>query len=70
MKLFHVKYRVSLIGGYADPIRDHQMHVEARTLEVAARLAAKLGRRACKALGDEKFVRLLAVKEKGEVARG
>lgn len=69
-RLYKVKYRYSLIGGFTDPVRTAALYVEANSVEVAARLAAKLARRACKMLGDEKFTRILSAREIGEVTRG
>lgn len=72
-RLYRVTYRYRVLGycvGSDAGLRNAKIRVEARTAEAACAVAAKLARRACKALGDEKFLRVMNVKEIGEVARG
>lgn len=71
-RIYRAKYLYRLTGDHisAGDERTARMLVEAYSVEGAAVAAGRLGRRACKTLGDEKFLRVVSVKEKGEVTRG
>lgn len=71
MRLYRVAYLYRIT---ADTImrgveKKAKLTCEARNIAAALELGARLARRGCKILGDEAFVRVLAVKEAGKVTR-
>lgn len=72
-RLFRVKYEYRL---YRPGTINHGLHrtaklfVEASTMEIAVRAATRAATRCCLTLGDERFVKLIGLKDKGAVANG
>lgn len=71
-RLYKVRYLYRLT---ADSIcrgdtRTATLIVEQPNIAAAVRVGATLARRHCRSFGDEVFLRVVGVKEKGEVHRG
>lgn len=71
-RLYKVKYLYRVKDGtvFDGNERKASLRVEQPNLATAVKVAATLARRCCKTLGDEIFLRLLSVTEKGEVLHG
>lgn len=65
-RIFRVKYLYRNRAGISAYLeRKARLLIEAPTLQAATPLALRTARRCCRVLGDEIFIRLVSVKEKG-----